>query len=295
MNELKEYIDLQIEFNQSKNLFYKEIQNSMKFKKLIFNVIPYLVEISPNNLNTLVGYTTEKVLQEFCRVNQYFSFKENDIIELNKIYQNLYYNLIDKKQHINSISQTHYENLKFWMEKTNPFSREAYRENEPVIESVVCSEYSAFLQKSILQLNNVQLLEPILDIGCGKAGNLVRDLRKNGFEAYGIDRFTSDLLYTEKADWLIFDYGIKKWGTIISNLGFSNHFIYNHLRKNGNYIEYANKYMNILRSLKNGGSFHYAPDLPFIEKHLDERDFSINKYNNDNLSFKTSIIKRLKL
>lgn len=63
---------------------------------------------------------------------------------------------------------------------------------------------------------------------------------------------------------------MKKWGTIVSNLGFSNHFNHHNLREDGNFIKYAKTYMNILYSLKPGECFHYAPDLPFIEKYLDE-------------------------
>jgi hypothetical protein len=294
MKELKEYIDLQIESNRSKNLFHKEINETMKFTKSTLNAILNLEKITPSNLNLLIDYTTEKVLQEFCRVNQYFSFQEKEKSSLKIIYWNLYQSLVEKRNPIDIISQTHYENLKHWIEKTNPFSREIYQEKESVIESVVCSEYSSFLQKDILHLNNTHLLEPILDIGCGKAGNLVKNLRENEFEAYGIERFTSDSPYIKKEDWLGFNYGIEKWGTIVSNLGFSNHFIHNHLREDGSFIEYANKYMEILKSLKIGGSFHYAPDLPFIEKYLDEKSFLITKYNIENLSFKTTIIKRLK-
>ena len=79
-------------------------------------------------------------------------------------------------------------------------------------------------------------------------------------------------------DWLEYDYGEEKWGTIISNLSFSNHFNHHNLRENGNYIEYGKTYMNILYSLKIDGSFHYAPDLPFIEKYLDGNQFELKKF-----------------
>jgi len=294
MKKLEEFIVSQIESNRGKNLFYKEINKTMEFKKPTLYSILHLGELTPSNLNLLIDYTTEKVLQEFCRANQYFSFKEKDKSSLNTIYWNLYHSLIEKSTSIDIISQAHYENLKAWLAKTNPFSREMYREKKSVIKYVACSEYSAFLQKNILQLNNTHLIEPILDIGCGKAGYLVEDLRKNKFEAYGIERFSSKSQYIEKADWLEFDYGIEKWGTIVSNLGFSNHFIHNHLREDGNFIEYADKYTKILKSLKIGGSFHYAPDLPFIEKYFDKNDFSITKYDIENLPFKITIIKRLR-
>ncbi len=286
-------IDLQIEFNQSKNLFHEKSGEILRFATSTVAAIQNIDSIAPDDLNVLIDYTIEKVLREFCRVNQYYSFRETDTADLKKMYWNLCRDIIEKKKTVEDISQIHYENLKVWLAKTNPFSREMYREKETVLEPVMCAEYSAILQKNILHLKEVPLLEPVLDIGCGQEGNLVKYLRENAFECYGIDRFAGQSLFLEKADWLRFDYGIEKWGTIVSNLGFSNHFIHNHLREDGNFIEYAKKYMDILKSLKAGGCFCYAPDLPFIEQYLDENIYSIKKYDIENLPFKTTIIKRL--
>jgi len=77
-------------------------------------------------------------------------------------------------------------------------------------------------------------------------------------------------------------------------MGFSNHFKHHHLREDGNYIEYGSTFMNILNSLKVGGCFHYAPDLPFIEKYLDNSQFDLTKYEIQGYDFMTTIIKRLK-
>jgi hypothetical protein len=240
----------------------------------------------------LINYTTDKVLQEFCRVNQYFSFCENDISNLKTIYCDLYQDIIGGEKNRDVISQVHYEKLKKWLEKTNSFSQKMYLKAGTVLESVTCSEYSAALQSKILYLNDIQLLEPVLDIGCGKTAHLVNYLRGKGLEVYGIDRFLEDSSFAEKADWLTFDYGNEKWGTIVSHLGFSNHFVHNHLREDGDFIGYAKKYMEILQSLKIGGCFCYTPDVPFIEKYLDRNTFLIKKHTIENLSFKTTILQR---
>lgn len=293
MNE-NDIIDIQIEFNQRKNLFHKKFNETLNFTEPTMTAIQNIGSIAPDDLSVLIDYITEKVLQEFCRVNQYYSFQENDKADLKKLYWNLYQDIIEKKKTVEAISQAHYENLKMWLAKTNPFSQAMYQEKEAVLKPVACSEYSAFLQKNILHLNDVQLLEPILDIGCGQEGNLVKYLRENAFECYGIDRFAGQSHFLKKADWLHVDYGIEKWGTIVSNLGFSNHFIHNHVREDGNFIEYAKKYMEILKSLQIGGCFCYAPDLPFIERYLDENIYSIKKYDIENVPFKTTIVKRLR-
>ncbi|HCC37990.1 MAG TPA: hypothetical protein DEQ14_10460 [Treponema sp.] len=293
MIELKEYIDLQIHSNHNKNILYKDVVEIMKFIPSTFAVIQKIDRIIEEELNLLIDYTTEEVLQELCCINQYYSFSENDIIGLKNMYWELYQNIIKKEMPPDVISENHYKNLNNWLKKTNPFSSILYQQCEAFLEAVVCSEYSTELQKNILCLNKIQLLEPILDIGCGKNGNFVQKLIADNFEAHGIDRFSNNLPFLEKTDWLEYDYGVEKWGTIISNLGFSNHFIHHHLRNDGNGIGYAKKYIAILKSLKLGGHFCYAPDVPFIEKHLDEKKFLVTKNNIKNIPFKTTIIKRL--
>lgn len=287
-------IDLQLEFNRSKNLFHKEACRILKFNSLTIDVIECLDTINQEEHNTLIDYATEKVLEEFCSVNQYFAFQEANIIDLRKIYSDLFLNIIKKDTHVNLIIGEHYENLKYWIRKTNPFSQTLYQEKDAILDNVVCKEYSAELQRKILHISCGQLSEPILDIGCGKTGNLVNSLRKDGFEAYGIDRFSDKAVYLNKRNWLEFDYGIEKWGTIVSNMSFSNHFVHNHLRKDGDFVRYAQKYMEILKSLKIGGCFCYSPDLPFIEQWLDKEQYSLVKYEIDTLPFETTVIKRLK-
>ena len=117
-------------------------------------------------------------------------------------------------------------------------------------------------------------------------------LKDLGLDIIGIDRFASECHYCFKTDWLEYNYGISRWGSIISNMSFSNHFVHHHHREDGNFIAYARKYMEILNSLKPGGSFFYAPSLPFIEKYLDLNTFSVRKrIAKDNIA--VSLVKRL--
>jgi hypothetical protein len=51
-------------------------------------------------------------------------------------------------------------------------------------------------------------------------------------------------------------------------MAFSNHFLFHHRYKNGSPDRHARMYMQILNSLKSGGSFIYSPGLPFIEQYL---------------------------
>ena len=294
MHILKNYVDNQIKLNQGKNLFHEGPNCRLDFYRPTVDLTKQLDRITQKDEKILVNYTTQKVLQEFCRINQYYSFREKDKNSLKNIYSNLLHNIREKKTSIDSIFIVHHSNLRIWLTKTNPFSAKIYRQENEILKPVACAEYSATFQHDILCLEPSQLLEPILDIGCGKEGYLIKSLRGIGLDAYGIDRFTKKLSYTIEANWLEFDYGIKKWGTIISHLGFSNHFVHNHLRKDGNFTEYAQKYIDILNSLKTGGRFYYAPDLPSIEQYLEIDKFNIEKHKIENLQLNASVIKRLK-
>ncbi len=284
-------IDKQIKFNQGKNIFSDNI-NIFQFANDTVKEALNINRLNSDTKQFLVEYTTDKVIEEFCRINQYYAFDSKARDNLRSIYSDLFESILTKTDSIENISKNHYKKLKNWLKKSNPFAEELYLNADKKIIPVVCSEYSPELQTAILKIDIKYLLQPVLDIGCGSKGYLVNYFRDQGIEAYGIDRSrfnTSNLITT---DWLEFDYGIKKWGTIISNIGFSNHFNHHNLREDGNYIRYAKTYMNILYSLKTGGCFHYAPDLPFIEKYLDNNQFALKKYEISEYDFKTTIIQK---
>jgi len=294
MDKFFKNIDKQIAFNQGKNIFFDQEAKALKFLAGTINAIDDITDIGKEYENILINYTTEKVLEEFCRVNQYFTFNHQAKDDLRKIYRDLFSDLRDRKESKEKISKMHYQNLKKWLVKTNPFAEKIYPNEDEIVEPVYCAQYSPGLQIDILQVDIDRLMEPVLDIGCGKNGNLVNYLCENGIEAYGIDRFSFTVPNLFSSDWLEYNYGIEKWGSVISNLGFSNHFRHHHLREDGNYLEYGKTYMKILNSLKTGGCFHYSPDLPFIEQYLGNDQFDLLKYGNGEYGFKTSVIRRLK-
>jgi len=141
-----------------------------------------------------------------------------------------------------------------------------------------CEEYTAEFQLALLGLDFSDLKEPVLDVGCGPNACLVEALRDHGVEAYGLDRLMSESSYIYASDWLDFQFAPAAWGTIISNMAFSNHFWHHHLRMDGQHVAYARKYMEMLQSLKQGGKFVYAPGLPFIERFLKEtKGFAVSQ------------------
>jgi hypothetical protein len=142
----------------------------------------------------------------------------------------------------------------------------------------ICSEYSPALQLDVLKIRPDEMLAPILDLGCGENGNLVHYLRDRGKPAYGVDRLARADRHLMRGDWLDYPLGQGYWGTIISHMGFSNHFLHHHLRRSGHPERYAWRYMEVLRALKPDGSFIYAPGLPFIEDLLPGDEYGVSRF-----------------
>lgn len=294
MKRLHNNIDKQINSNRGKNLFCGNLNESLKFIPGTVDAINNLGNIDEDSANMLIDYVTNRALEEFCRVNQYYSIQHEAKQHLRNIYAELFSNIKNKEMPVGSISEKHYNNLKKWLQESNPFAEKIYSSKGELVEPVLCAEYSPELQLEILRIDTTHLKEPVLDIGCGKGGKLVIYLHGLGIEAYGFDRFAFDNLFLTNSDWFEFTFGIEKWGTITSNMGFTNHFTHHHFRNDGCYIDYAKKYMDILNSLKPDGSFHYAPDLFFIEQYLDVSKYQLTSKKIGDYSFKSSIVKRLK-
>ncbi len=142
---------------------------------------------------------------------------------------------------------------------------------------IICCEYSPQLQLAVLGVAPEDLTEPILDIGCGKHGQLVNFLRQLGQQAFGCDRVVAESEFFFKADWMDLTFPENSWGTIISHMAFSNHFIFHHLNKIGSPEEYARQYLNLLNSLKPGGCFYYSPGVKFFERYLPAEKFLLKR------------------
>lgn len=295
---IKQHIKQQIEYNKGKNLLAKAEINSLKLIDVNETLVEAIKNMEPEKEKEMIGFLADEALQEFCRVNQYFSFNTESVNQLKVAYAQFMNNIRVLENNaspseLEAVSQQHYENLCDWLVKTNAFAGKMYDNNQEFVQPVACSEYPPDLQLCILQLKPEEMLQPVLDIGCGRELNLVNYLRDIGIEAYGIDRFDNKNPFYTKTDWLEYIYEPGKWGTIISNLGFSNHFTHHNLRSDGNFREYAQKYMEILQSLQSGGSFYYSPDLPFIEMHLDKLKYRCTNLVIEGYVYKASRISRI--
>ncbi len=289
---LQQFIEKQLRFNSGKNIFYSGEENKPAFLAETFGLIELIKTISLPEKEKLIEFTVDKALAEFYKVNQYYHFGKDAQIELKQVYCDLFDEIADEQTDMTAIAEKHYSRLQQWLQQTNPFAAKIYPGNVPLIDDVVCAEYSAEMQIEILGIENLTLDGPVLDVGCGAKAQLINYLAEAGFEVYGIDRNVETGANLQKTDWMDFSFVPNHWGTIISNLGFSNHFSHHHLRNDGDYLDYARKYMEILQSLKPGGTFYYAPDLPFIENYLDSQKYQITKQKIPRTGFQSVKIKR---
>ncbi|KAA9325157.1 class I SAM-dependent methyltransferase [Adhaeribacter soli] len=280
-------VEKQLLFNRKKNLFCEPELSNFGFSPVVFAFIrensAALKNVSNLEVETLADSLVNKAIEALCQANQFYYFNSFDRTALKKVYLKLLHEIKqlpagEEEDALASLAPRHYRALQRWLRSSNPFARTLYSTAEPYLkQEVVCGEYAAQTQLKVLNIDPGKILEPVLDLGCGQQAFLVNHLRKLGREAFGIDRNVTPDEFLFQADWFEFDLIPGKWGTIISNLGFSNHFQHHHLRVNGDYAKYGQRYMEILNALKPGGTFYYAPDLPFIETYLDPSEFKLEK------------------
>jgi len=292
LNNFKHSIDSQFRSHTGANLFNDAALGALCFNEDTLAAIRNIGSLEREQVALLLDYVTDKAIREFCRANQYYSFTAKDREKLKGIYTDLLSALREDPVSLKLVSEQHYRNLLVWLKGANPFAEQIYANDDVTVTPVPCSEYSAELQISILHIDPAALREPLLDIGCGEQGNFVHYMRSHGVEAYGIDRFASGDEFLAGCDWLEFTFEKESWGTIVSNLGFTNHFVHQHFRQDGNFIAYAGKYMEIITSLKINGSFHYAPAVPFIEDFLDKSMYSVEHFPTEAGISATKLTKR---
>ena len=73
MKRFIENIEKQIEFNQGKNIFLDNLE-FFQFAEETVKAMSDIDKLNPDSKDYLIDYATEKAIEEFCRVNQYYSF-----------------------------------------------------------------------------------------------------------------------------------------------------------------------------------------------------------------------------
>lgn len=269
--------DKSLNFSNETNLQISLLRNNLK-------------EMSMKEIEQLSKHYRNTFVKCFCNVNQYSHFTKKEEEDIEKIYQYLLSDLMCLDKSLKDVEQAHYQRINTFIKSTNIHIYQLNHNHDELAKNFICEQYSASFLKKLLNLEIIDIQEPILDIGCGQDGKLVQYLQEQGLNAYGFDRF-AQANHIYKGDWFTFSYGQKKWGLIISNLSFSSHFLYHHNHRELIANHYAKTYMKILLSLKNGGMWIYAPSIPFFEELLPEEQYKIKRIKIHEDFSKTTIIK----
>jgi hypothetical protein len=214
----------------------------------------------------IVSFATQALLKRVYAVNPYLNISDQKVKELQEIYLQTWRRMIRTGDLQTALREGHYPALLQWLASLYPKEFRKRLKFSPVVVHVVYEEYSAQLQIELLQIDMAHMKEPVMDVGCGGQANLARYLRSLGIEAYGFDRHLEIVeRYLEERDWFDYLFEAARWGTIISNMAFTNHLNYAYLHDASQLEKYLLKMRELIESLAVGGNFYYAPSLPFVE------------------------------
>ena len=227
-------------------------------------------------LRNLVATAVESLVDRIYSINQYLQVSEGQKEELSRIYHRTWQALRETQDIENVLRRQHYPQIRDWVTRIYPPSLREDLKSASRVGQVPCQEYSADFQMALYGINPRSIVPPVLDLGCGSHALLVRRLRHSGVEAFGVDR---QLLihepYLTQGDWFRDADGKVRWGTIVSNMAFSNHFCFVDRYDPGQVAAYKQRFHRLLDSLVPGGTFHYGPSVPELESTVDCKLFAV--------------------
>ena len=269
-------IEKRLQANSGINLLNKNVERIIAADD---EFLAALTDAKRNNAGPgeeLLDFTVNALLEIIYGINQYLDIDSGSIEILKTIYRNTYESLDSPNPR--EALQMHYTKLSAWLSKFYPPEFVDALQNVTHIGKVENREYSAPLQLQILGIDGRAPAEPVLDIGCGKSALLVNALRENGIRAFGIDRMIQEKKdYLFACSWFDFDFFTQRWGTVIANMSFSNHFVHAIRNDKAKTEQFAGQYRRILESLELNGTFVYAPAVPFAERAIDSRFYRIER------------------
>ena len=285
--DMEKIITSQLKTNALKSLFWS--QNFFGSSEFSFECSQYTIDTFLSDRQSVLSFIqsleksgnkdkfaeamSELIIETLQDINQFLIFDESGRQAIADVYLEFMDSIktlcLQDKLDAAAITQAfrrHYLNIKDSLVSTNGTKVFEEYSASPVISKKVCSEYTPQFQLEILHINPYRLSEPVLDLGCGRSGSLVKYLLSLGIDAYGADRNAEDHSNLIRQDWLGMEFKPDSWGTVISHMAFSNHF--RHAAGNGRKSLYLDKYHDILKSLKPGGEFIYAPGLEEAENEI---------------------------
>jgi hypothetical protein len=283
MQSIKNCIEQQIEINKSKNLLYASVEQVIELDPNFLAALEELLgSASGDSLgcvpSDVVSLAVQALLTKLYSINPYLRISPGEVEELEAIYQETWQGMLRTRDIRATLRERHYPQLSRWLAAVYPKEFLKYLRTSPLVGRVVCEEYSAELQVELFQIEVSQMKQPVIDIGCGSHANLVRHLRSLGVEAYGFDRSLETYDgYLEQTDWFEYVFEPVRWGTVISNMAFTNHLNYAYRHDRAHLERYLLKMREVIESLAVGGRFYYAPGLPFVEQRLAPTQYGVER------------------
>jgi hypothetical protein len=297
-NSLESSIKQQLLANRSKNLLFENARQIMDTKPGFLAALEELLnaknEDIPENIHTeIVSFTANELVKRLLSVNPYLGINDQHLEELKGIYLQTWQTMKRTGDIQRTLKEFHYPELSKWLALLYPEKFRNILKDASTVGSVIYGEYSAELQIELLGIDIARVKQPVLDIGCGSHASLARYLRSQSIEAYGIDRHLEvRKSYLEQEDWFEYSFKPNSWGTLISNMGFTNHLNYAYLHDVSQLERYLLKMNDILASLSINGHFHYAPSLPFVEEKLSAKEYHVERIKAIN-EISTSIVTKI--
>jgi hypothetical protein len=185
----------------------------------------------------------------------------------------------DMESALRHVLHAHHDRLRLFFAALVAEEDGSGRRREYLLRRVPCEEYSAETQCTVLHLDVSTLAEPVLDLGCGSRGTLVRALRARRIDALGVDRNAPREAGFLRADWQDAPLAAGRWGTIVAHQSLSLHLLHHHNSGSARAKDLAALYLRVLRALRPAGRWHYAPAVREFEDVLLQRgDVRIQRY-----------------
>lgn len=283
MQSIENCIQRQIDINRSKNLLHAQAKHFMDIEPGFRSTLEELLTLSSSDKAEhlppkLVQFAARTLLKRLFSVNQFLRIDRQKLAELECIYRHTWDTMRQTGNIQVTLRELHYPQLSQWLASLYPIDFLEPIRSLPIVGHVVCEEYSAQLQVALFQIDISRIHQPLIDVGCGSRAILVRYLRSLGVEAYGFDRLLEvQEPYLEQKDWFDYAFERSRWGSVTSNMGFTNHLLYTYHQDRSQFVSYLLKMKDILGSLVIGGSFYYAPGVPFIEDRLAPTHYHVER------------------
>lgn len=284
--DIERVISSQLKTNALKSLFFDEnFYSGTQFSFACSNytitsflndkdsVLKFIKRLEQAGLSdSFAEHMSDLITKTLQDINQFLIFGSAGKNAVKRVYEqflvsvkNLCLRSVLGTEEITSVFLNHYINIRDALITTNGTKVFEQYTLSPIVSKKVCSEYTPQFQLEVLHIDIAELKEPVLDLGCGQSAGLVKYLVEQGVDTYGADRNAEDHPRLFNKDWFDLELEPKHWGTVISHMALSNHIRACRAARQRQRVQ---KYHEILRSLKKGGMFIYAPGIKEIEDSL---------------------------